>query len=191
MAQTKITKNQLDNELVNITDIVDNRTSTDTDKPLSANQGKINRDAIVINQTNITALQATVGSLKTPTIIAFDPDISNIIVEDDYVEISWNSYEGQLSFQRKAAFIKDIYGGVWLGNGTFSEGLLAARSEPIGWRFFNGSVTADASYATATHGAKGEISLFPNSGTAYTAYVISYYMSKDVGLITFTIWKLQ
>ena len=42
---SKLTKDELDKK-VNVTDVVDNLTSTDTDKPLSANQGKVLKDEV-------------------------------------------------------------------------------------------------------------------------------------------------
>lgn len=46
---------------INYTDIVDNVTSSDTNKPLSANQGKVLKDLIDTNQTNIVNGTTIVG----------------------------------------------------------------------------------------------------------------------------------
>ena len=64
--------NELKSDKVNRTDIVDNITSTDTDKPLSANQGKVLKDEVnlkanddeVIKKTDITT---TIDSTSTDT----------------------------------------------------------------------------------------------------------------------------
>ena len=62
-----IVNSELDNK-VNKADIVDNLTSTDTDKPLSANQGKVLKgevDKIPTIEQDVTNLKATVGDTSS------------------------------------------------------------------------------------------------------------------------------
>ena len=89
---------------VNKTDIVDNLTSTDTDKPLSANQGKVLKDEVdlkakdseVVKKTDIvTTIDATSTDDKVPTAkamynksknkIASVPDGTDIIAYTDSI----------------------------------------------------------------------------------------------------------
>ena len=72
---SKLTKDELDKK-VNVTDIVDNLTSTDTDKPLSANQGKVLKSEVdlkanddeVVKKTDIsTTIDSTSTDDTVPT----------------------------------------------------------------------------------------------------------------------------
>ena len=75
--------NEVDNK-VNKTDIVDNLTSTDTDKPLSANQGKVLKDEVnlkanddeVIKKTDITT---TIDSTSTDSEIATAKAVNDLL----------------------------------------------------------------------------------------------------------------
>lgn len=62
---------------VNITDIVDNLTSTATNKPLSANQGKVLKDLIDTNQTNIVNGTTIVGKANK--------DSDGNVIKDTYL----------------------------------------------------------------------------------------------------------
>lgn len=53
------------NTFVKKSDIVDNVTSTDTDKPLSANQGKSLQDQITTNTNSISTLNSNINKIGT------------------------------------------------------------------------------------------------------------------------------
>ena len=57
------------NDKVNTTDIVDNLTSTDTDKPLSANQGKVLKDTQDTQETAIGLSTAHIANLTNPHVV--------------------------------------------------------------------------------------------------------------------------
>ena len=76
--------NELKSDKVNKTDIVDNLTSTDTDKPLSAKQGKVLKDEVdlkanddeVIKKTDITT---TIDSTSTDSEIATAKAVNDLL----------------------------------------------------------------------------------------------------------------
>ena len=82
---SQLTKDELDKK-INKTDIIDNLTSTDTDKPLSANQGKVLKDEVdlkandsdVVKKTDIvTTIDSTSTDDKTPSAKAVYDNIKN------------------------------------------------------------------------------------------------------------------
>ena len=75
--------NEVDNK-VNKTDIVDNLTSADTDKPLSANQGKVLKDEVNLkaNDNEVikkTAITTTINSTSTDSQIATAKAVNDLL----------------------------------------------------------------------------------------------------------------
>lgn len=71
-------------------DIVDNVTSTDTDKALSANQGKVLKDAIDTTAGNLSDLATVVNNLDIPDKITDLDDVSVSSIANGQV-LAWNS----------------------------------------------------------------------------------------------------
>ena len=96
---SKLTKDELDKK-VNVTDVVDNLTSTDTNKPLSAKQGKVLED----NKLNKTDIVTTINSTSTDDTI---PSAKTINTELDKI----NNNLGEKADVNKVAkkiYIKDV-----------------------------------------------------------------------------------
>lgn len=71
-------------------DIVDNVTSTDTDKALSANQGKVLKDAIDTTNGNLSDLATVVDNLDIPDNITDLNDVDVTDIENNQV-LAWNA----------------------------------------------------------------------------------------------------
>lgn len=71
-------------------DIVDNVTSTDTDKALSANQGKVLKDAIDTTNGNLSDLATVVDNLDIPDNITDLDDVNITSIQDGQV-IAWDA----------------------------------------------------------------------------------------------------
>lgn len=70
-------------------DIVDNLTSTDTDKALSANQGKVLKDDIDTVSGNLSSLSDIVNNLDIPDDITDLDDVNVTSIQDGQV-LAWN-----------------------------------------------------------------------------------------------------
>lgn len=73
-------------------DIVDNLTSTDTDKALSAKQGKVLKDAIDTTDGNLSDLATVVGNLDIPDNITDLNDVNVTSIQDGQV-LAWDEIE--------------------------------------------------------------------------------------------------
>jgi len=71
-------------------EVIDNVTSTNTDKALSANQGKVLKDAIDTISGNLTDLSNTVDNLDIPNNITDLDDVNVTSIQDGQV-LAWDS----------------------------------------------------------------------------------------------------
>ena len=105
-------------------DIVDNLTSTDADKALSAKQGKLLNDAIEGVSENLSDLANTVANLDIPDNITDLDDVTVSDIQSGQV-LSWNGIK--FVNTTPSADAGDVYSstetkiGTWLGNDLYRK----------------------------------------------------------------------
>ena len=107
-------------------DIVDNLTSTDTDKALSAKQGKVLKDAIDTTDENLSDLSTVVNNLDIPADITDLDDVSVSSIQNGQV-LAWNSVSEKFENVNQSGESSEIYTtteqviGTWLGETLYRK----------------------------------------------------------------------
>lgn len=177
------------NGIVNVSDIVDNLTSTDTNKPLSANQGKVLDEKITTANTNITNAINTAKGYTDDKITELNnvyQPLGNYQPLGDYVTTTtFDSYKTEVTnnFNNKVGF-SDVVSATSNGacpaySDTNKSSVKMLSTQYVlandgKWHQLPDNAFSNTTYTTATSSALGLIKVgYTNNGNNYKVQVDS------------------